>query len=149
MLLGQHFGGIAFANAGLGLDHGLAHPLGFRYNIAHGRICGTLLPLVIEYNIPVRAQKYANIAKILSNRDYINKYEPKASDDENALRLTGIIKELLTQIGIPVRLKSLGVKLEDIDWIVANTKGGSVNANPRTPDPESLKTLLVNELEKE
>jgi alcohol dehydrogenase class IV len=142
MLLGQHFGGIAFSNVGLGLVHGLAHPIGYKYNIPHGKICGTLLPWIIEYNLPVRAKKYARIADEMNHLDFVSKFEKDAKDEENALRLIGMIKELLTDIGIPIRLRELGVLKEDFNWIIQNTKGGSVNSNPRTPDPEALRKIL-------
>ena len=74
--------------------------------------------------------------------DLFNKYEPDATDYENARRLTGMIKEIFSQIQIPLRLQDLGVQKEDFDWIIANTKGGSVNANPRPVEPELLLELL-------
>ena len=55
-----------------------------------------------------------------------------------------MIKELFVSIGVPIRLRDLSVRKADFDWIVANTKGGSVNSNPRTPDPISLRELLEN-----
>jgi alcohol dehydrogenase len=142
MMLGSHFAGIALANVGLGLVHGFAHPLGFKYSIPHGVICGALLPYVIEYNIEVRAEKYAIVAKLLNELDMFSKYEPDASDQENARRLAAMIKELFSQVQIPIKLRDLKVQEEDFDWIVENTKGGSVNSNPRTPDAESMKKLL-------
>ena len=144
MLLGSFFAGIAFSNVGLGLVHGLAHPIGYKYNIAHGKVCGVLLPSVIEYNLEYRADKYARISRIFSKLDLFTKYEQEATDEKNTQRLTSMIKELLSQIQIPLKLRDLGVLKEDFDWIIENTKGGSVNSNPRTPDPESLRELLEN-----
>ena len=142
MLLGSFFAGIAFSNVGLGLVHGLAHPIGYKYNIPHGKICGALLPCVIEYNLEYRSDKYARISRIFSQLDLFTKYEEEASDEKNTQRLASMIKELLSQIQIPLKLRDLGVLKEDFDWIIENTKGGSANSNPRTPDPESLRELL-------
>ena len=144
MLLGSFFAGIAFSNVGLGLVHGLAHPIGYKYNIPHGKVCGALLPCVIEYNLKYRADKYARIGRIFSQLDLFTKYEPEASDEKNAQRMASMIKEIFSQIQIPLKLRDLGVLKEDFDWIIENTKGGSVNSNPRTPDPESLRELLEN-----
>ena len=66
----------------------------------------------------------------------------KATDEKNSQRLASMIKEIFSQIQIPLKLRDLGVLKEDFDWIIENTKGGSVNSNPRTPDPESLRELL-------
>ncbi|QEE15171.1 iron-containing alcohol dehydrogenase family protein [Promethearchaeum syntrophicum] len=142
MLLGSFFAGIALSNVGLGLVHGLAHPIGYKYNLPHGKVCGALLPYVIEYNLEYRADKYARIGRIFSQLDLFTKYEPEATDEKNSQRLASMIKELFSQIQIPLKLRDLGVLKEDFDWIIENTKGGSVNSNPRKPDPESLRELL-------
>ncbi len=142
MLLGSFFAGIAFSNVGLGLVHGLAHPIGYKYDVPHGKVCGALLPCVIEYNLEYRADKYARIGRIFSQLNLFTKYEAEASDEKNTQRLASMIKEMFSQIHIPLKLRDLGVLKEDFDWIIENTKGSSVNSNPRTPDPESLRELL-------
>ncbi len=145
MLLGSYFAGIAFSNVKLGLVHALAHPIGYRYKIPHGKICASLLPWVIEYNSEERADKYAKLAMTLNRNDFFNTYEPEASDEDNTRRLIGMLKELISSVNIPIRLEELGIEKEDLDWIVARvvrTKGGSYEANPREPDRESLKKLL-------
>ncbi|MFN3157158.1 iron-containing alcohol dehydrogenase [Marivita cryptomonadis] len=43
-------GGLALANSGLGVVHGLAGPLGGLSNAAHGAICGALLPHGLSAN---------------------------------------------------------------------------------------------------
>jgi alcohol dehydrogenase class IV len=144
MMIGAFYAGVAFSNVGLGLVHGLAHPIGYRYKIPHGKVCGSLLPCVINYNLEYQPVKYAHVARILNKLDLFTKYEPTASDLENARRLPAMIKEILAQIQIPLRLQDLGVQKEDFEWIIANTKGGSVNSNARLPDPDSLRDLLEN-----
>ncbi len=59
--------GVAFSNSGLGLNHGMAHALGARFHIPHGRANGILLPYVMSFNAgcsesltPV-AKRYAKI----------------------------------------------------------------------------------------
>lgn len=47
---GALLAGIAFQNAGLGLVHGLAHPLGGLREEGHGELCAILLPHVLRYN---------------------------------------------------------------------------------------------------
>ncbi len=142
MMLGSFFSGIAFSNAGLGLVHGFAHPIGFKYKIPHGKLCGTLLPPIIEYNLTVCAERYAELATFLNQLDLFTRYEPNASHEENARRLAGMIKELLNQLQIPIHLRDYGVLKEDFNWIIANTKGGSVNNNPRDSNPELLREIL-------
>src|SRR5262249_52818235 len=42
--------GLAFSNAFLGVNHALAHAVGARFGIAHGRANGIFLPHVMRYN---------------------------------------------------------------------------------------------------
>ena len=45
MALGQYIAGMGFSNVGLGLVHGMAHPLSAWYNIPHGVACAALCQL--------------------------------------------------------------------------------------------------------
>ena len=67
--------GLAFNEASLGLNHGIAHVLGGKFHVPHGRTNALLLPHIIEYNANITsynsrefthaANKYAKIAKII------------------------------------------------------------------------------------
>ena len=71
--------GLAFSNAFLGINHALAHAVGARFGIAHGRANAIFLPHVLRYNasLPtkfmpapgysayVAPEKYAQIAWVI------------------------------------------------------------------------------------
>ena len=65
MALAQYVAGMAFSNVGLGVVHGMAHPMGSLHNIPHGVANALLLPTIMEFNAPVCREKYVEIAKAM------------------------------------------------------------------------------------
>ena len=55
--------GLAFTQAGLGLCHAMAHSLGGRFHLPHGRLNAILLPGVIGCNAHAVGEKYARLAR--------------------------------------------------------------------------------------
>lgn len=59
----------------------MAHPLGARFDIAHGVANALLLPIVMEYNMPAAVEKYCEIAKAMGvdttgmTKDHIDRAE--------------------------------------------------------------------------
>ena len=51
--LGSLFSAIAFSNAGLGAVHGMAHPVGYAFDLPHGLLCSVLAPHVIDANLEI------------------------------------------------------------------------------------------------
>ncbi len=72
-------GGMALANAGLGVVHGFAAPIGGMFDAPHGAICAAMLPAGMRANIAalrerdpqgVAFARYGEVARILTgNRD--------------------------------------------------------------------------------
>ena len=62
MATAQYIAGMGFSNVGLGLVHGMAHPLGAFYDIPHGVANALLLPYIMEYNMEGCIKKYKDIA---------------------------------------------------------------------------------------
>ena len=58
MALGQYVAGMGYSNVGLGLVHGMAHPLGAFYDTPHGIANAVILPYVMEYNAEATGEKY-------------------------------------------------------------------------------------------
>ena len=99
--------GVAFSNSGLGLNHGMAHALGARFHIPHGRANGILLPYVMSFNAgcsesltPV-AKRYAKIARLLGLE--------ATSVRQSALNLIRTARRYVEQLNLPSSIQAAGV----------------------------------------
>lgn len=108
MAVAQYIAGMAFSNVGLGVDHGMAHPMSALHDVPHGVACAILLPVVMRYNAPVAKEKYVEIAKACGV------YKDGMTVDEAADAACKAIEDLSKLVGIPQHLADLGIKEEDI-----------------------------------
>jgi len=146
--------GLAFSNAFVGVNHALAHAVGARFGIAHGRANAIFLPHVLRYNasLPskfmpapgyshyVAPEKYAQAAWILG----------VGGRDEEARRETlfARVDELLVTVGMPGSLAELGIAREEFDEALpglarAAFMDASMRTNPRIPLLVELVELLT------
>jgi alcohol dehydrogenase class IV len=126
LALASLYGGITLANAGLGLSHGLSHPLGVRCGLAHGHACAITMPAVMELNYPARKEKYDEAAELLG-------FPGNGAD---------AFRTLLNKLGISTTLSSYGVKPDDIPQLVKGSKGGSRSFNPIDHSDEAVEAML-------
>lgn len=124
--------GMAFSQAGLGLNHAIAHQLGGQFHIAHGLANSLLLTAVIQYNArqDVRALKrYARMAKAC-------RFCALEAEDQVALnQLLHHIRQLQKQVGIATSLHALNlgeaqVKASLPAIIQAAQADGTMKTNP-------------------
>jgi alcohol dehydrogenase class IV len=135
MALAALYSGMALANSGLGLAHGVAAALGARYPIAHGLACAVMLPAALAWNLPVAAGPLARLARRVQISD--------ADDDGTASEsLVSAVRAMAERLGIPSRLAELGVKREDLAQLAVASKGNSLDANPRAIGTPELTALL-------
>lgn len=109
MAVAQYVAGMAFSNVGLGVDHGMAHPLSALHDIPHGVACAMLLPTVMKFNAPAALPKYVDIAKALGV------YKDDMTQQEAADAACAEIDNLSRLVGIPTHLSELGITEKDID----------------------------------
>jgi len=145
--------GLAFSNAFLGVNHALAHAVGARFGIAHGRANGVFLPHVLRYNAAIPAkfmpapgysayvapEKYAQIAWVLGLG---GRGEGAARE-----RLFARVDELLRSVGIPRSLQAAGIPQDAWtdalpDLCRAAFADPSGRTNPRMPLLAELHQLL-------
>lgn len=109
MAVAQYIAGMGFSNVGLGLVHGMAHPLGAYYDIPHGVANALLLPIVMEYNTESSIAKYVDIARAMGIKvDHL-------SLEDAAQAAVDAVKNLAIEVGIPEKLQLLNVKEEDLE----------------------------------
>ena len=109
MAVAQYIAGMAFSNVGLGVVHGMAHPLGAIFDIPHGVANALLLPVIMEFNAPAALDKYVDIAKAM------NVYTSGMSREEAAHAAVEAVKSLAIRVGIPQHLSELGIEEEDLE----------------------------------
>ena len=108
MAVAQYIAGMAFSNVGLGVDHGMAHPMSALHDVPHGVACAILLPTVMRFNMPACVDKYVEIAKACGV------YKPEMSNQEAAEAACTAIEDLSKLVGIPQHLSELGITETDI-----------------------------------
>ena len=129
--------GMALASGRLGGVHGMAHPLGCRFHLPHGTICGLLLPYVMEYNTDHATAKYARIAALMGEDT------SEMTEREAASKAVEMVRTLLEEMEIPLQLASLGVSEKEFDIIIEESlPSGSLKHNPRPLGAEDVRTIL-------
>jgi alcohol dehydrogenase class IV len=130
--------GIALANSGLGMAHGVAAALGAECKVRHGLACAVMLPVALRTNRSVCETELATLGRTICGT---SSSETDASAADAFIRR---IEELASAIGIPMRLSELGVGREQIPSLVASSKGNSMSGNPRDISDRELTEILEN-----
>ena len=137
MALGQYIAGMGFSNVGLGLVHGMAHPLGAFYSTPHGVANAVLLPHIMAYNAEFTGDKYRDIAKAMGVAD-----TEKMTIAQVRQAAVDAVKQLNKDVGIPETLKDIGVKLEDIPALAqAAFDDVCTGGNPRETNVHEIEQL--------
>ncbi|ACX86656.1 lactaldehyde reductase [Pectobacterium parmentieri] len=137
MALGQYIAGMGFSNVGLGLVHGMAHPLGAFYNTPHGVANAILLPHIMAYNADYTGEKFRDIAIAMGVKDAANM--PMTQAREAAINA---VRQLSHDVDIPPRLRDVGVREEDIPALAqAAFDDVCTGGNPRDTNIDDIKAL--------
>ena len=133
--------GVTLANAGLGVVHGFAGPLGAYFTIPHGVACGTLLGEATRTTIEAlfaapeinRAalEKYARVGTLLSG-------QAPTSLRVNCAQLVATLAALIERSAMP-RLSRYGITATDLPKVLdkANNKN-----SPATLSREQMAAIL-------
>jgi alcohol dehydrogenase class IV len=138
MSLAAMVAGLAFSNVGVAAVHALEYPLGGAVHCSHGLGNGLLLPYVMRFNLPARKREFASIARLLGE-DIVG-----LNEDAAAERAIVAVEKLRADIGIPNRLRELGVKPEQLRGFAekAHSIQRVLRVNPRVCRVEDLEGIL-------
>lgn len=142
--------GLAFNAAGLGLTHSLAHMIGGRFHIPHGKINAIILPYVIKFNSDIDRKSYLD-----SENEILKRYQKLGKiaglNGINPVigtsNLINYIQRLQKSVGIPKNLKELKIDgsllLQDVEVVYEIVmKDVCTKTNPKEIKKEDIKTLL-------
>lgn len=136
MAVAQYIAGMGFSNVGLGLVHGMAHPLGAFYDIPHGVANALLLPYVMQYNMESSLVKFGDVARAMG-------VDTAGMDTRQAAQAAvDAVRALAVRVGIPQRLSSLGVREEELPRLAASALADVCTpGNPRDTSAEEILAL--------
>lgn len=127
--------GMALANSGLGMAHGVAAALGIECGTPHGLACAVMLPVALRVNFEDAWLDYAELERAI---------DPSAPrrDREAAEGFVARIERLCREAGVPRRLSDLGLEADRVEWLAENSRGASMRGNPKQLDTEALRGVL-------
>ena len=135
MAMASTMGALAFTK-GLGAVHSLAHQLSTDADVSHGVANAIMLPYVMEYNMGTAIKKHINIAQAMG----VLIHDMPAI--EAAKKSIDAVRKLSKDIGIPERLKDVGVKEESIIVMAKKAMADHCHAfNPRECNEEEMLSL--------
>lgn len=136
MAVAQYIAGMAFSNVGLGLVHGMAHPMGSLFDVPHGVANALLLPTIMEFNMPACLDKYPEIARAMGV-DTTGKTREEASQ-----AAVDAVKALAVKVGIPQHISDLGITESDIPQLAAQALADVCTpGNPRDVSLADIEAL--------
>lgn len=141
--------GLAFNNVSLGVNHSIAHVLGGKFHVPHGRTNSILLPHVIEYNADIvgynntnyslAAKKYADIASFLGLNSSNIRVGVKSLVNE--------IKKMQKEMDMPTKLSECKVNINEItdlekEIAALAIKDACTKTNPKQPTEKDIINIL-------
>ena len=106
-----------FARAGSGASHGIGYILGGRYGVHHGHSSCVMLPHVLRWNAKTTAERQRQLSTALGR--------PQLSAGD-------AVAELIADLGLPGRLRDVGIKEDQLPAIAEEAaKNPVVQSNPR------------------
>ncbi len=138
MALAALLAGMAFSNVGVAVVHALEYPVGAAVHCSHGAGNGLLLPYVMKFNLSAKLKAFARIAELLGE-------SVTGMSDQAAAELSvAAVDRLRSDIGVPGRLRDIGVKPEQLRGFAEKAAGIKriLRVNPRSVTADDLEGIL-------
>ena len=135
MALAQYVAGMGFSNVGLGIDHSMAHTLSAHYDTPHGVACAMLLPIAMEFNKPVVADRLADVARAMGVDT------AGMSTEEAADAAIAAVRKLSEDVEIPKTCA--GLVAGDLEQLACDAMADACfPGNPREADHDQVVELF-------
>ena len=134
MMIASLMGAVAFQK-GLGVVHSLAHPLSALLDTHHGLANAVNLPYGMRFNRPGFEASFKKMAMAMNLKD---------DHDEGLIKLLFSLNE---QTGLPIKLRDIGVKPEDIETLAGLAEDDFCHLNnPKPVSRDDFKRLYLEAL---
>lgn len=127
--------GMALANSGLGMAHGVAAALGVECATPHGVACGLMLPVALAVNAEAARGDFAILERAIAP-------DAPADDRAAATAFVARITHLCVEAGLPRRLSEVGLERGRLRWLAENSGGTSMRGNPVELSAAALEAVL-------
>jgi alcohol dehydrogenase class IV len=130
--------GLAIANAGVTLPHGIGMAMGGLYpHVAHGEALACIYPAVLRYSWDAAPKKFAAVARLfdglLAGRD----------DAAAAAAFSGVVESFLRDIGLKIGLEDLKIPEDELNVLAqASLVLPDYKNHPRIADGEDVYAIL-------
>lgn len=133
-------GGVAIANAGMTVAHGIAQALGGRFHVPHGEAVASCLPETLETILEVCEERLARIADVMGFS------RPEMGISERAQACIAGLKALREDVGLDIRLREFDISVGDVSQLVEDvfqTQQWSLEHHPSALDREDVCRILT------
>lgn len=136
LMEGAYLAAAAISTARIGLHHGLCHVLGGTAGVPHGVANGIILPHAMRFNVRGVVPELAEVARAMGLAG--------RNDRELAERACRAVHDLVQSIGLPQRLRDVGVAEQDLPALAqAAMSSRAVQANPvEISEPGELESVF-------
>ncbi|KTG10731.1 hypothetical protein AUR64_05930 [Haloprofundus marisrubri] len=124
---------------GISINHGINHPLCARHPVSHGDGNSILLPHGIRFTYDAVPERMARLAGALG----VEVEGGKATDEATLEAMCDVVRELQEEIGVPYRLRDVGVDRDDFEAMAEIAAHDSAMANnPKRVTASDIVALL-------